>query len=33
MISKRVERGDPVDVLSLLKESREALSEAEKKFR
>lgn len=33
MISKRVERGEPVDVFSLLEKNREALSEAGKKFR
>lgn len=33
MISKRVERGEPVDVFSLLEKNREALSEAEKRFR
>ena len=33
MISKRVERGEPVDVSSLVEKNREALSEAEKKFR
>ena len=33
MISKRVERDEPVDVFQLLKKNREALSEAEKRFR
>jgi hypothetical protein len=33
MISKRVERDEPVDVFLLLQKNREALSEAEKKFR
>ncbi len=33
MISKRVERDEPVDVVRLLRQNREALSEAEKKFR
>lgn len=33
MISKRVERDEPVDVFSLLQKNREALSEAEKRFR
>ena len=32
MISKRVERDEPVDVFSLLQKNREALAEAEKKF-
>lgn len=32
MISKRVERNEQVDVLSLLQQNREALSEAEKKI-
>jgi Domain of unknown function (DUF3806) len=33
MISKRVERDEPVDVFSLLQKNREALAEAEKRFR
>jgi hypothetical protein len=33
MISKRVERDEPVDVFRLLQKNREALSEAEKRFR
>jgi len=33
MISKRVERDEPVDVSSLMQKNRESLSEAEKKFR
>lgn len=33
MISKRVERDEPVDVFRLLQKNREALSEAEKQFR
>jgi hypothetical protein len=33
MISKRVEKGEPVDVSSLVQQNREALSDAEKKFR
>ena len=33
MISKRVERDEPVDVFSLLQKNREALLEAEKRFR
>jgi hypothetical protein len=33
MISERVERDEPVDVFSLWQKNREALSEAEKKFR
>jgi hypothetical protein len=33
MISKRVERDEPVDVFSLLQTNREVLSEAEKRFR
>jgi len=33
MISKRIERDEPVDVLDLLRETREALSGAEKRFR
>ena len=33
MISKRVERDEPVDVSSLVEKNREALSGAEKKFR
>lgn len=33
MISKRVERGESVDVLRLLQQNREALVEAEKRFR
>jgi len=32
MISKRVERDEPVDLSRLLQQSREALSEAEKRF-
>jgi hypothetical protein len=33
MISKRVERDDPVDVFLLLQKNREALSYAQKRFR
>ena len=33
MISKRVERDEPVDVFRLLQQNREALSEAAKRFR
>jgi hypothetical protein len=33
MISKRVERDEPVDVFSLLQKNRDALLEAEKRFR
>ena len=33
MISKRVERGESVDVFRLLQQNREALAEAEKRFR
>lgn len=33
MISKRVERDEPVDVSQLLQQNREALAEAEKRFR
>jgi Domain of unknown function (DUF3806) len=33
MISKRVERDEPVDVFSLVQKNRDALSEAEKRFR
>jgi hypothetical protein len=33
MISKRVERDEPLDVFRLLQKNREALSEAEKRFR
>jgi hypothetical protein len=33
MISKRVERDEPVDVSRLLQKNREALSEAQKRFR
>jgi Domain of unknown function (DUF3806) len=33
MISKRVERDEPVDVFALLQKNREALSAAEKRFR
>ena len=33
MLSKRVERDEPVDVFSLLQKNREALSDAQKKFR
>lgn len=33
MISKRVERDEPVDVFLLLQKNRQALSEAEKRFR
>jgi hypothetical protein len=33
MLSKRVERGEPVDVLSLLQTNREALADARKRFR
>jgi hypothetical protein len=33
MISKRVERDEPVDVFRLLQQNREALAEAEKRFR
>jgi uncharacterized protein DUF3806 len=33
MISKRVERDEPVDVSELLRKTREALSDAEKRFR
>jgi hypothetical protein len=32
MISKRVERDEPVDVFELLRKTREALSDAEKRF-
>ena len=33
MISKRIERDEPFDVFSLLQKNRDALSEAEKRFR
>jgi hypothetical protein len=33
MISKRVERDEPVDVVDLLRKTRKALSDAEKQFR
>ena len=33
MLSKRVERDEPVDVFSLLQTNREALSDAQKRFR
>jgi Domain of unknown function (DUF3806) len=33
MISKRVERDEPVDVLRLLQKNREALADAEKRFK